>query len=344
MSNILIIRVSAIGDVAMTIPVLYSVAKAHPQDTFTVLTQTSLLPLFIHQPQNVKAIGMDAKTTEKSFFKFIQFILRLRAYNFDRVIDLHSVIRSWIVDFIFRLQGKPVFKINKHRNAGKRFTARPPKKIFQLRSVSDRYADVFKAAGFRFDVQFVSLFDKYPVDETVMKEMAGDKTGRWIGIAPFARHKGKRYPIEKMEKIIEVLSGRNETTLFLFGDRGDERKILHRWENTFCHTVNCSGRFSLEQELLLMSRLDLMVSMDSANMHLASLAGIKVLSIWGATHPFSGFYGYNQRLDLAVQTDLACRPCSIYGDKRCYRNDWACMYSITSEQVVDKINQYLDAL
>ena len=81
----------------------------------------------------------------------------------------------------------------------------------------------------------------------------------------------------------------------------------------------------MEAELALMSHLDVMVSMDSGNMHLASLINTPVVTIWGATHPLAGFMGWNQSEENAVQVDLPCRPCSVYGNKPCSRKDYACL-------------------
>ena len=339
MSKVLIIRLSAIGDVAMIIPVVYSVAEDNPQDTFTVLTQSVVKPLFINPPSNVTVIGVNSETTAKTFSGFFSFAWKLRSHHFDLVIDLHDVIRSWMVDYIFWLSGKPVFVINKRRKESKRLTARPPKVIYKLQPVIDRYADVFKDAGFKFDIRFTSLFEKKPVDEAVIKAMNCEKTGRWIGIAPFARHNGKVYPIEKMEKVIACLSAWERVTVFLFGGRGEEWTILNRWEHTYKNTINTVGRFSIDMELSLMNRLDVLVSMDSANMHLASLVGTKVVSIWGATHPFAGFYGYRQQEAFIVHQELPCRPCSVYGSKPCYRNDYACLMQIEPEKIIAKIEE-----
>ncbi len=341
MSKILVIRLSAIGDVAMTIPVVYAAAEANPEDSFTVLTQTFLMPLFINRPLNVNVMGVNTRSTEKSFPGFLRYVFILRKYKFDKVIDLHCVIRSRMMDLIFRLSRKPVFKINKGRKERKLLIRRPPKEIFPLRPTVERYADVFRAAGFDFDETFVSLYDKNPVDEMAVKVMAGSKKGYWVGIAPFAKHKGKMYPVEKMEMVVDRLSKQEDITLFLFGGRGDEGDILNRWETKYKNTINTIGRYSLDMELALISRLDVLVSMDSANMHLASLTGTTVISVWGATHPYAGFYGYHQREDFAVQVDLPCRPCSIYGNKPCYRDDWACMNGIAPEQIISKVNDYL---
>jgi ADP-heptose:LPS heptosyltransferase len=344
MSGILIIRLSAIGDVAMTIPVIYAAAKANPEDSFTVFTQTSLMPLFVNRPPNVNVMGVNTKNTEKSLFGFLRYAFILRRYKFDIVLDLHCVIRSLLVDIIFRLSGKKVFKIDKGRRERRLLTARPPKKISRLRPMTERYADVFRAAGFHFEETFVSLYENAPVDDRAIQSVAGDREEYRIGIAPFAKHRGKVYPVEKMEEVVKILSGRDHMTVFLFGGRGEEEALLSRWEREYAHTRNVVGRYTLDMELPLISKLDLFVCMDSANMHFASLVGASVLSVWGATHPYAGFLGYRQREDLVVQADLPCRPCSIYGNKPCYRGDWACMNEITPAQIVDKIDRYLKQL
>jgi ADP-heptose:LPS heptosyltransferase len=339
--KILIIRLSAIGDVAMTIPVIYSVAKANPEDSFTVFTQTFLMPLFVNRPPNVSVMGVNTRNTERSLFGFLRYAFILRRYKFDIVLDLHCVIRSRIVDLIFRLSGKRVFTLDKGRSERKLLTARPPKQISRLRPMVARYADVFRAAGFHFEETFISLYENHPVDDRAIRSAAGTKEGYWIGIAPFAKHRGKVYPAEKMEEVVKILSGRGDITVFLFGGRGREEAVMKGWERKYAHTRNVVGRYTLDMELPLISKLDLFVCMDSANMHFASLVGVRVISIWGATHPYAGFLGYHQREDLAVQIDLPCRPCSIYGNKPCYRGDWACLNEISPEQIVDKIDRYL---
>ena len=341
MYKVLVIRLSAIGDVAMTIPVVYDVAEANPQDSFYVLTQEFLLPLFINRPSNVHLLGMNTQSTERSLWRLIRYIFRLRRHKFDMALDLHNVIRSWMIDFLFYMSGKKVFRIDKGRKERKRLTRRPPKIIDPLRQTTERYADVFQAAGFHYEKKLVSLYDKNPVDEKLIEIMAGDRTGNWVGIAPFAKHKGKVYPIEKMVKVVEQLSEQGNVTLFLWGGRGEEADILERWATKYKNTVNMAGRYPIDMELALLNRLDALVSMDSANMHLSSLVGGRVISVWGATHPYAGFYGYCQRDDLAIQVDLPCRPCSIYGNKPCYRGDWACMQQILPEQITEKINKFL---
>lgn len=341
MSKVLIIRFSAIGDVAMTIPVIYSVAKANPADSFTVLTQAFLAPLFVNKPPNVSLLEIDKKTKQKLFFSYLRFVLALRKHKFDIVLDLHTVIRTWVIDFMFAMYGKRVFKLEKGRKERKILTARPPKEIYPLPSMTERYEDVFRRAGFLVERTFVSLYDDtLSPDKQITGNITGKKDGYWIGIAPFAKHRGKIYPVEQMEKVVDALSVQKNIKLFLFGARGEEEAVLTCWETIYPNTKNVAGCCTLDEELILISQLDLLISMDSANMHFASLVGTPVISIWGATHPYAGFYGYRQSPDLIIQKSLPCRPCSIFGNKPCYRGDWACMV-IEPEVIVEKVNQYL---
>ena len=339
MANILIIRLSAIGDVTLTIPVVYSAAKANPDDSFTVVTQSFLIPLFINKPSNVQLVGIDIKGAEKKIVGLLKFAFALAANrDFDVVLDLHNVIRSRMIDCIFRLKGKRVFKIDKKRKERKQLTAKPPKTITPLPSITAIYTDVFHQAGFYFEDTFTSLFACCPPPEGVGGGLNGEKKGCWIGIAPFAKHRGKIYPVDEMEKVVDFLSKKPDTTLFFFGGKGFEETILSQWEFRYPNTHCVAGRYSFVEEIELIGRLDMMLCMDSANMHLASLVGTKAVSIWGATHPYAGFYGYGQDPNDAIQVELPCRPCSIYGNKPCYRKDYACLKQITPEMIITKIN------
>ena len=341
MANVLIIRLSAIGDVAMTVPVIYSAARANPQHHFTVLTQAFLMPVFMNNPPNVEVIGINTKASEKSLTGLLKFASALVKYDYDVVLDLHDVIRSRIVRTLFKLNRKKVYVLDKQRKARKQLVAEQGKKFQQIRPVVAGYADVFRQAGFDYTDSFTSLFQNTAVALTDMHDFTGVKNGRWIGIAPFAKHPGKIYPQDKMEKVVAELSKDEQTTIFLFGGRGYEQAILEEWAFQYPRVKSVAGRYSLDKELMLISQLDLLLCMDSANMHFASLAGTRVVSIWGATHPYAGFYGYGQNPEDAIQAKLDCRPCSIYGQKPCLHGDWACLKQIKPEQITEKINAIL---
>ena len=308
MANILVIRLSAIGDVAMTVPVIYSAAKANPTDSFTVLTQAFLIPVFINRPKNVNVIGINTKSTEKTLAGLLRFASALVKYDFDVVLDLHDVLRTMIIRTLFRLNGRRVFVVDKARKDRARLTDAKHKRFKQLRPVIERYADVFRNAGLHYTESFTSLYETSTPDLSALEPLVGTKTGKWIGIAPFAKHRGKIYPTGEMELVMAELSDREDFTIFLFGGRGYEEALL-----------------------------DQLICMDSANMHFASLVGTRVLSVWGATHPYAGFYGYHQDPEDCIQLDLPCRPCSVFGQKPCLRKDWACMKQLNPDLIINKV-------
>ena len=164
-----------------------------------------------------------------------------------------------------------------------------------------------------------------------------------IGIAPFAAHKGKIYPIEKTEKVIALLAQQIENLqIYLFGGGEQEIKNLETLANKYPHCICVPNKLKgFSQEMVLINHLSVMITMDSSNMHLAALAGTKVVSVWGATHPFAGFMPYNQSKEQVVQASLPCRPCSVYGNKPCYRKDFACMNLISPEMITNKVKSIL---
>ena len=337
MANILVIRLSAIGDVAITVPVIYSAARANPQDSFTVLTQAFLMPVFMNRPSNVEVIGINTKAAEKGLVGLLKFASALIKYDFDIVLDLHNVIRTMIIRTLFRFEGKHIYVVDKARKERKQLTAKEHKHLKPLRPVIERYADVFRAAGLKYEETFTSLYDTNPADLTAMESLTGPKSGKWIGIAPFAKHRGKIYPVDDMEQVVAKLSGNEAYTLFLFGGRGYEEAVLEQWAFQYPRVISVVGKYALDSELALISQLDVLLCMDSANMHFASLVGTRVVSVWGATHPYAGFYGYHQKTEDIIQENLSCRPCSVFGQKPCFRGDWACMTQITPETIIAKV-------
>lgn len=338
MSKILIIRFSALGDVAMTIPVIYSFAKTHKEHAITVLSELSFEPLFANKPENVQFLGLDLKSKRMGISDIRKFYVeKLRPLNFDFVADFHSVIRTHLIGLNFRLDGIKVAVIKKDRKRKHLLTRKQNKTLIQLDSSFNRYKNVLEKLAFEFDLSFKSLFEETPANtETIISSFPKKENNKWIGIAPFAKHKGKIYPLELQERVINHFSNSKNIKIIVFGGGKHETDIINNWLKKYPDLLTTAGKFSMADELIIMSRLDLMISMDSANMHLASLVNTKVLSIWGATHPYAGFLGWNQSINNTIQIDLPCRPCSVYGNKECFRKDYACMYGIQPETIIEK--------
>ncbi len=339
MANVLVIRLSAFGDVAMLVPPLYSVAKAYPNDTFYVLTNKNFVLLFDLGLSNIHPIGVDLADYKgiKGLFRLGNF---LRKYDIDKVADVHDVLRSKFLRTYFAFLGKKTVHIDKGRKE-KRAVISHKVPLQPLKHTIDRYKNVFEAMGYVAEMSFSHYFSNVSGEIALPENIFLDESKKNIGIAPFAKHKAKMYPLEKMEQVIKNLCTRSDIVIYLFGSQ-NEAEILERWQTKYDNVVCIAGKLNLAQELFLMSQLRVMLSMDSANMHLASLVGVPVISIWGATHPYLGFYGFRQSIDDAVQIDLDCRPCSVFGNKPCRRGDYACLNYIDSDIVIQQLQKHLD--
>ncbi len=330
------------GDVAMMVPIVYSLAWQYPDVRISILSRPFARPFFKNLAPNIDFMAADLKGEYNGIRGLNTLFRRLVAKHPTAVADLHDVLRTKYLRLRFLLGGYTVAHINKHKQ-GKRLLCRKENKIFVQQPTSfSNYAEVFAQLGYPVKPQFKSIFPPEGGNLRELPDTIGEKktAERWIGIAPFAAHKGKMYPKQLMEQVIQELVTRHpHWHVFLFGGGKQELDILNRWARQYPQCLCVANELhGLEQELILMSHLDTMLSMDSANMHLASLTGTRVVSVWGATHPYCGFMGWQQHAGDAVQvTDLSCRPCSVFGNKPCHRGDFACMNSISPEEIVKRI-------
>ena len=345
--HILVIRFSALGDIAMVVPVVYSLAMQYPDVRITVLSRPYARPLFEDLAPNVSFMEADLKGEYHGVRGLNSLYRRLVAKQFTHVADLHSVLRSGYLRLRFNMGRFRVEHIEKHRRQRRNLVAKSSKKVREpLPTSFQNYFDVFSRLGFPIDQpSFISIFPPEGGSLNLLPAAIGPKRSweQWIGIAPFAAHQGKIYPLEKMERVITLLTQRYpKARLFLFGRGHQEDLVFPRWQQQFPQCTHVGNLLeTMHQELILMSHLDVMLSMDSANMHMASLTATPVVSVWGATHPYAGFLGWNQQEDNAVGLDLDCRPCSIFGQKPCKRGDYACLNGIAPETIVDRLTQVI---
>lgn len=249
---------------------------------------------------------------------------QLRHYGPTAVADMHGVWRSWGVSALFRLEGVGGSGIRKERLKRKRLLRETDKDLTPLTSSWRRYDRVLQ--------RVVPELRNQPEPGSSGRPLSRPSI---VGVAPFAQHRGKIYPLDKMERVVALLSEKVSRVL-LFGSR-QEKEVLEGWASKYANVESVAGRYSFEEELGLISQLDVMLSMDSANMHFASCKGVRVVSVWGATHPAAGFYGYGQDPEDAVQIDLPCRPCSMFGNKPCRYGDYRCLVGISPEEIVSRI-------
>ena len=305
----------------MTVPVCIEFLEQNPDVQIVFISRDNFKDLFDRHPRLIfKGISFD---DYKGVFGIRKLTRQLiREFKPDYVADLHDVIRTKMVNSIFKRHRYKVFKINKGKDEKEVLTNVWNLDKKPLKRTVERYADVFRKMGFPLELSHQ------------LRPQTDEKSG--IGFAPFAQHKGKMMPIEKSFELARVLAKSHK--IYFFGGGKKENEILGRWEIQIPNTLSLSGKLSLKEELQKISELETMISMDSANMHLASLMGTRCVSVWGSTHHFAGFLGYGQsENDIVHVKDLSCRPGSVFGDKECFRGDYACLEELNIQKIIDRI-------
>lgn len=342
MKTAVVFRFSAMGDVALTMGTLATVLKHRSDLKIIMVTRGKFVPFFNNSP-GIEVFPCDFEGEHKGPAGIIYLFRQLQHFRPDYVLDLHQNLRTRFLKALFSLSGKKVFSLDKHR-AEKKQIIRGEHHI-PVKHVCEQYLDVFKAAGIIESTIHIEnltpLFKtsggvKRTVDQWIQQENAIP----FIGIAPFAQHKGKIWPLERYQKLIELLPEKYPGhKILLFGGGPKEGEILEKVARKYPGTLNLVNRFSLEEELELISRATCFISGDTSNMHFAAMMGVKVISIWGATHTLTGFGPLFQPEQNKVEISrevLTCRPCSVYGKEPCRRGDYACLDWLKPETVMLK--------
>lgn len=328
--HIAVIRLSAMGDVAMTVPVIKAFVAQYPAVKVTVMSRPFFKPFFDTIPQ-VHFFAIDLDKKHKGFLGIFRLFKELKKQKVDALADLHNVLRSKLLTFFFNLDGTLTATVDKGRK-GKKELTRASNKIFKpLPTMVQRHQEVFEKLGFPVDLT-EPKFPKFPQNPAKQDQ-------KWIGIAPFAQYESKVYPLDLMQKVIDELATNHDYKIYLFGGGKNEIALLDKLTDGKSNVENFAGKVKLSQEMELIANLDVMLSMDSGNAHIAAMLGVKVITLWGATHPYAGFAPFNQPLDYCLTPDrekFPLLPTSVYGNKKVEGYEDV-MRTISVESVLEKV-------
>lgn len=341
--HIAVMRLSAMGDVAMMVPVLRALVNQYPELKITVISRPFFQPFFKDIP-NLNFFVFDAKDRHKGILGLWRLFQDLKVFKIDAFADLHNVLRSKVVRTLFALSGKKIGFLNKGR-AEKKALTRAENKIFQpLTTMFERHQLVFESLDFPIDLSQPKFPPKAEISQPEIAAIVAQSKNT-IGIAPFAQYDSKVYPLDLMQEVIDALAANENQTILLFGGGQNEKEQLQNLAGDKKNVINMAGKIPFQDELNLISNLDVMLSMDSSNGHIAAMLGVPVVTLWGATHPYAGFLPFNQSLDNALVSDrnqYPQLPTSVYGNKKVagYEN---AMRTILPEQVVARIAEILNS-
>ena len=324
---------SAFGDVAMTVPVISILRSTHPEIKITLLT-TKFFSTLYNQIPEINFLYFEPK--HKTLQGLFGLSRKINKINPDFIIDLHDVLRTKILR---------LFLINKFGHTAVVNKGRKEKKLLirgiksePLKLMHRRYAETFEALNIKINIDDFSYYKKIKITNHNYAFSSNDKL---IGIAPFARHQCKEYSINNIINFIDSLD--KSWQILIFGAPGnEEQKIINLCINKSNRHV-ISSNYNLEQQMAIMSNLDVMISMDSANGHIASLFGIDVITIWGATHPNSGYGPLNQPKENSIVPDLnkfPDLPVTIYGSN-CPADYVEAINTIKCERILERLNKII---
>ena len=244
--------------------------------------------------------------------------------------DFHDVIRTKILRTLLKSRFFEFKVIKKERHLKKKIIK---KKISlkKLKHTTERYLECLYN-------HFPGIIN-IPLERSITKI---EPLSKKIGIAPFAAHSSKIWPIENYHPILSKFED-YEIIIFAFGEREiiEANKLIAKHKN--CSIIPNNTTFNHQMNLI--NEFDVFISMDSANMHLGCLTSTAIISIWGPTHYYLGFGPlFNEENIIQIShRKMTCRPCSIYGkikskDVECSTKS---MKDITPDMVIKKIEDCL---
>lgn len=330
--TITVLRLSSLGDVAMLVPVFLSFHASYPEYKLRLISRGRFQPIFADL-DFVEFLAIDEHKNNLSFLELIRFSIQLSRYKDNIILDMHDVIRTKIIRTISSWTSSKIAIIDKGRTEKNELIAKNGDKSKWLKSNFERYQEVFKKIGLTFELQALFLTRKTKSNQKV-----------FIGISPFAKHKSKEYNYDKMQGLINLLAVQNDFQIYIFGYGAKEREEAMKMAGSHRNVEVTIGQYSFQDELKLIANLDIMLSMDSGNGHLAANYGIPVVTLWGTTHPKLGFAPYFQPLYHSIFPDSTLFPdvpVSVYG--KCNDEHYLhALHSIKIEEIYYKILKVLN--
>ncbi len=338
-NKILIIRMSSIGDVLLTTPVIRHLKNKFPGSRIDFVIKEEFVDLLKYHP-NIDYLFRYDKNDEVNSLKKIR--QQIRNQHYDLILDLHKNFRSY---YLAATSGaKQVIRYKK--GVIQRFLLVKFKlnRYNTIIPIYQRYLNCLNRYETIYDGQGLDIFFDQKTEKRVMENysnLLNHSSGLTIGIAPGAKHATKQWTAEGFASVINFLIGNNNARIVLFGSDADQKIVQSLSINQSPLVLNVCGKLSLLETAALMSHCEIVLTHDSGLMHLATALKKKVVAIFGSTTEELGFFPYTTQHIIVQNENLKCRPCSHIGRKKCPKGHFKCMKQITAEQVISAIEGLL---
>lgn len=338
-NKILIIRLSSIGDIILTTPVIRILKQHFPNSQIDFVIKKQFADLLKNHPSIDKLIIFD-NARQQNDLKRIKREIKQQQY--DLIIDLHKNFRSYFLT----INGKAKKVLRYKKFIVRRWLLVSFKWNLFKQSVPIylRYLIPLKKLGFKYDNLGLDIFVDKKTKQLVEKKYAdffNQNFEALIGIAPGASFFTKRWTSQGFEAVINHFGQRKKLGIILFGNEAD-RELIETLNITNNQSIiNAAGELSIIESAALMDKCDLLLTNDSGLMHLASALKKKVVAIFGSTTRELGFFPTTTEHIVIENLNAICRPCSHVGKNNCPKKHFDCIKKIHPAQVIGAVETLL---
>jgi len=343
----LIIRFSSVGDIILSSLLIRALRRRFPTAQIDYLVKAEYAELLRGNPHLTRVLELPAGGT---FTDLKHMLRKVRAANYDLIVDIHGNLRSRYVS----LGGRRVVRYHKRtirRTALVRLKLNLYAKRSGVPSVAERYLAPVARFGVRDDGQGLEVFvDEHDrkVAASLIQELGMDGLRPLVGVAPSARHRNKMWPAERFARTAALVAERRGTGVILFGaehDRAVCAAVLEELSRVAPGTraAHLAGQMSLTQTAALMDHCAVVLANDSGLMHLATARKRPVVALFGPTVREFGFFPVGTHSIVMERQGLSCRPCTTIGRPDCPRTHFRCMLDTTPEDVAASAERVLSA-
>jgi heptosyltransferase-2 len=335
--NILVIRLSSLGDVLLATPLVRVLRRHYPDACIDVAVAGTYVELWANNPYVNNIIAIDKSRAVTSLPASLRALGKHKG-SYDLAIDLQRSLRSLLLRGAVAKQSLLYEKHRAEKLALVRKKQNPP----VITQVVDRYFNAVEAIEVLNDDDGLELWfleEKASGQYLSAKRTAlAAKTSRRFVIAPGARHATKRWLPERFAELCDQLKRNYEAEVVLVGGMED-RDLCHAIQSQCTESIiDASGSTSFIETARIIDTADVVVSNDSGVMHIAAARRVPVVAIFGSTVPAFGFAPYGTP-NIVVEKDVPCRPCTHIGREHCPLGHFDCMKEIQTTDVLTAVEE-----
>lgn len=331
-SRILIIQTAFLGDVILCTPLIKAAKKLFLHSFISFLLIPDTKNIVENNPYLDEIIIYDKKGKEKGLKNFFKMVKKIKKKNFDLAIIPHRYARSALLAYLAKIPQRIGFDKGMSSFL---FT----QKVTYQNNLHEVDRNLHLLNDFSHDLldKAPELFPKsedFSYASQLLRDSGVKENDKMVGIAPGSVWSTKRWLPERFAQVSDLLIKKTGAKVIFLGSKEDEKLCSEIASLMKEKPVNMSGKTSILQAAVIISKCKVILSNDSAPVHIASAMNKPTVAIFGSTIPQFGFAPYGES-NIIIEKKMECRPCGIHGKNRCPKKHFKCMTEITTQEVFE---------